>query len=460
MTHWRVLAAVAVMNWGGFFIYDIPASLSTPLSKHLSLSDHQFAFLVSVLYTVYAIPNTFLPFLTGPAVQRFGERAVLLTITSSVILGQLLFAVAVHTRHELGMIVGRVLIGLGGEVVGVLGCDIITRWFQDKSLSLALAINLGAGRLGSVANTAITPRLIELYDVASATWIATALSLGGATLGATYLLTITKRRADYSQVENEDNPKFILPPSFRQFPPGYWLLAVVCLLSYGCLNTFTNSAQRFLAKRYYHGDQRAAGSALSILFVLSGSLVPLFGLLLDCLSSTNYPRGLITSNISLLSAHAIFLTGMTTSPALPLCLLGTADALFSVSFWASVVRCLLPLPLPTETHPHNTPLLKTEDGRTEQVYISNLSGTILDNPESAGEGFADERRASGPAVCRSDAVRTLGLGLMTSMLNTSAAVVPVALAVMENLAGLLGLEAVFLALALAGFLATVRFAWI
>ncbi|KAL4775446.1 major facilitator superfamily domain-containing protein [Aspergillus nidulans var. acristatus] len=455
MTHWRVLAAVAAMNWGGFFIYDIPASLSTPLSMHLSLSDHQFAYLVSVLYTVYAIPNAVLPFLTGPAVQRFGERAVLLTITSSIILGQLLFAVAVHTRLELGMIAGRLLIGLGGEVVGVLGCEIITRWFQDKSLSLALAINLGAGRLGSVANTAITPQLIELYDVTSATWIATALSLGGVTLGATYLLTITKRRHDYSQVGNKDDPKFIIPLSFRQYPPSYWLLALICLLSYGCLNTFTNSAQRFLAKRYYHGDQRAAGSALSILFVLSGSFVPPFGLLLDCLSSTNHTRALITSNIFLLSAHAIFLTGVSTSPTLPLCLLGTADALFSVSFWASVVRCLLPLSLPTETHPHNTPLLKTEDGHTEQVYVSS---TISDNPESAGEGFADE--AGGPAVCHSDAVRTLGLGMMSSMLNTSTAVVPVALAVMENLAGLSGLEAVFLTLALAGFLATVRLAWI
>lgn len=166
---------------------------------------------------------------------------------------------------------------------------------------------------------------------------------------------------------------------------------------------------------------------------------------------------MIISNIFLLSAHAIFLTGVSTSPILPLCLLGTADALFSVSFWASVVRCLLPLSLPTETHPHNTPLLKTEEGRTEQVYVSS---TISDNPESAGEGLADERRAGGPAVCHSDAVRTLGLGIMSSMLNTSTAVIPVALAVMENLAGLSGLEAVFLTLALAGFLATVRLAWI
>ncbi|KAL6231802.1 hypothetical protein BDW75DRAFT_233326 [Aspergillus navahoensis] len=404
MTHWRVLAAVAAMNWGGFFVYDIPASLSTSLSDHLSLSDRQFAYLISVLYTVYAIPNTVLPFLTGPAVQRLGERAVLLTITSSIILGQLLFALAVYTRLELGMIMGRILIGLGGEVVG-------------------------AGRLGSVANTTIIPRLIELYGVASATWIATALSLGVATVGATYLLTITKPGADKPRIRNKDNPKLIVRLSFRQFSTDYRQLALVCLLSYGCLNTFTNSAQRFLAMRYYHGDQRAAGSALS--------------------------------NILLVSAHAIFLGGAITSPIPPLCLLGTADALFSVSFWVSVVRCLLPLPLPTEAHAHNTPLLKTEDERTEQIYEPIQSSTILpDLPESAAEGIGGERGAERPTVYHGDAVRTLGLGIMSSLLNTSTAVVPVALAVMENLSGLMGLETVFLALALAGFLASLRLTWI
>jgi hypothetical protein len=36
----------------------------------------------------------------------------------------------VQTKIELGMIIGRAFIGLGGEVVAVLGCEIITRWFQ------------------------------------------------------------------------------------------------------------------------------------------------------------------------------------------------------------------------------------------------------------------------------------------------------------------------------------------
>ncbi|KAL4906423.1 hypothetical protein BDW74DRAFT_176751 [Aspergillus multicolor] len=453
MIHWRVLAAVGAMNWGGYFIYDIPASLSTPLSAHLSLSDHNFAYLISLLYTVYAVPNTVLPFLSGPAVQRFGERSVLLVITSSIILGQLLFALSVQTRFEFGMVVGRALIGLGGEVVGVIGCEIITRWFQDKSLSLALAINLSAGRLGSVANSTIIPRVTELYGVAPATWIATALSLGVATIGALYLLTVTKPAADKPQHEDDGCTNAVDPLSIRQFSSVFWQLALISFLTYGCLNPFTNSAQRFLAVRYYHGDQLSAGSAMSIVFILSGILVPAFGLLLDSLSSASYPRVLVVSNVLLALVHAIFLTGAGTSPILPLCLLGTADALFTVCFWASVVRCLLPPA--TDLHVH-TPLLKAEDSGSERVCGPYGPATDTPNPEEDRERLGAENLATPSG----DAFRTLGVGIMTSLLNTSTALVPIPLAVMENLAGLAGLESVFLMLAFAAFLAAVRLAWI
>lgn len=104
--------------------------MSTPLSEHLSLPDHQYAYLVSLLYAVYAVPNTVLPFFAGPAVQRFGERSVLLGTISSIVTGQLLFALSVATKFQPGMIAGRAFIGLGGEMVGVIGCAIVTRWFQ------------------------------------------------------------------------------------------------------------------------------------------------------------------------------------------------------------------------------------------------------------------------------------------------------------------------------------------
>ncbi|KAL4921183.1 major facilitator superfamily domain-containing protein [Aspergillus aurantiobrunneus] len=451
MMHWRVLAAVGAMNWGAYFVYDIPASLSTSLSEHLSLPEPQFAYLVSLLYVVYAVPNTVLPFFSGAAVQRFGERTILLGIISCIITGQLLFATAVHTKLQLGMIAGRALIGLGGEVVGVLGCEIITRWFQDRRLSLALAINLGLGRLGSVANTLVIPRLVGPYGVVSATWIATVLALSVATIGLVSFLSIAEP-ADESLPANEDasfKSVSVDPFPFRQFPPVFWQLALLCLMSFGCLNTFTNSAQRFLAMRFYRGDQRAAGEAMSILFILSGLLVPPFGFLLDKLSSTGYPRALVTGNVFLIFAHTILLSGALASPILPLCLLGSADALLNVSFWASVVRCLLQ----SETN-SKTPLLKTED-RDKSAYDSILTGgeAVPDYLQS------DEEELDTGDVVRGEAVRTLGLGIMASLMNISTAVVPVALAVMENLAGASGLEVVFLLLAVCGCLAAVRLAW-
>ncbi|KAL2870527.1 uncharacterized protein BJX67DRAFT_377883 [Aspergillus lucknowensis] len=91
MTHWRVLAAV---------VYDIPAPLSIPISEHLSFSDHQTAYLVSLLYTVYSAPSIVLPFLSGTAVQRFGERRLLLATLSTIAIGQLLFALAVQTKDS------------------------------------------------------------------------------------------------------------------------------------------------------------------------------------------------------------------------------------------------------------------------------------------------------------------------------------------------------------------------
>ncbi|KAB8075438.1 hypothetical protein BDV29DRAFT_171976 [Aspergillus leporis] len=40
----------------------------------------------------------------------------------------------------------------------------------------------------------------------------------------------------------------------------FWQLTLICILGYGGINTFTNSAQQFLAACFYRGDQRAPGA--------------------------------------------------------------------------------------------------------------------------------------------------------------------------------------------------------
>lgn len=111
-------------------VYDIPASLSTPLQVYLRLTDNQYGYLVSALYTAYAVPNFFLPFLSGFAVQRYGEKKILLLCFGVLVVGQTIFAAAVQGEYRSLLVFGRIMIGVGSEIPGVIAHEIVTRWFQ------------------------------------------------------------------------------------------------------------------------------------------------------------------------------------------------------------------------------------------------------------------------------------------------------------------------------------------
>lgn len=111
--------------------YDLPASLSTPLQTHLGYSDEDYAYLFSTFYIVYSVPNIVLPLLSGFAVQRYGERRIWILCITSVLSGQVAFAIGVQLKRELFLVGGRVFLGLGGEISTVLASELVTRHFQS-----------------------------------------------------------------------------------------------------------------------------------------------------------------------------------------------------------------------------------------------------------------------------------------------------------------------------------------
>ena len=54
------------------------------------------------------------------------------------------------------MMIGRLLFGSGLEVVCVIAMRTIVKWFKGYELALAMAINMGFGRLGSTLGTALS----------------------------------------------------------------------------------------------------------------------------------------------------------------------------------------------------------------------------------------------------------------------------------------------------------------
>jgi hypothetical protein len=98
--------------------------------------------------------------------------------------------------------------------------------------------------------------LIHEIGVVATIWIGTLLSTAVVTISTASLLAI--KNAVPPQVTN---PKTKPVASLRHLPRIYWYLSLVSILGYGGINSFNNSAQRFLASRFYNGDERPAGLA-------------------------------------------------------------------------------------------------------------------------------------------------------------------------------------------------------
>lgn len=253
-------------------VYGLPATLSVSLQSHLSLSASQYRYLLSALYTAFSVPNMVLPLYSGFLVQRYGERWVLGTAVTSVVMGQAVFMVGILVRETSALILSRVIFGLGGEVVGVLASAVLTRHFSsvmvlrllesaadlggsEKKLPLAMAVLLGASRMGSVANSVATPQFVRSLGVVEATSIVITVTMSLTTLSS---LSLNPSLAAHQK--DKAKPSFI--SCLRQFPLAFWQLILICVLGYGVINTFTNSAQRFLAARFFHNDQTVAGARL------------------------------------------------------------------------------------------------------------------------------------------------------------------------------------------------------
>lgn len=177
----------------------------------------------------------------------------------------------------------------------------------------------------------------------------------------------------------------------------------------------------------------------SIPYILSSVLVPPLGLLLDLPLFNRYPASLIITNLLMFFSHLLFLVSTDIGPVFPLSLLGIAYALFGVAFWTSLTRCLLFVARSWSAKSRGI-----VQSATERQYGTNVTND--DNQDSTDPVIYQE-------------VITFGFGFMTSLMNLATGAVPILLAGAENIAGYMGLEMVFLVLAVLGCLTSVHLAW-
>lgn len=105
---------------------------------HILLFQIDFEFEFSLIYAIYSLPNTFLPFVGGYMADIFGNRVVLMVFGVLVLLGNIIMTAACQWELINVYIFGRFVFGLGLESLGVVAGVIIAKWFLDQELALAL----------------------------------------------------------------------------------------------------------------------------------------------------------------------------------------------------------------------------------------------------------------------------------------------------------------------------------
>ncbi|KAF9583345.1 hypothetical protein BGW38_009703 [Lunasporangiospora selenospora] len=166
---WVILGFACSIVFGNYYAFDNPAALNTPLQEYMQLSDYDYAYFLNILYAAYSIPNIVAPWFGGYAIDRFGNRKLLIILSIMVSFGHMIVCLGLERRSITAMIAGRVIFG-AAESLSVTQSAITVKYFRGKELSMALGINLSVSRLGSVLNDIATPYIWKRSSVQVAFW--------------------------------------------------------------------------------------------------------------------------------------------------------------------------------------------------------------------------------------------------------------------------------------------------
>ena len=347
---WAALFIVAFTMMAAYYVNDVMAPLKGMLEGQLHWTSGEFGFFTGA----YSFLNVFLLMLIwgGLILDKFGIRFTGILATVLMVGGTAAEYVAITTYggtdamfmgYKLDVFMasaGYSVFGVGAEVAGITVSKIIAKWFKDKELALAMGVQVALARIGSQAAYAIAIPVARAYQLDTPLLIGGVLLLGG--MVAFIAFSFMDRKLD-TQVKIDtttpDEDKF----SFKDVMavvknPGFWLIALLCVLFYSCVFPFQKFATELMITKYGVSEDIAgtfAGlPALGALF-----LTPVFGGMID-------KRGkaasiMMLGSLMLICVHFIYALPFIHAAWIAIVLmivLGIAFSLVPSAMWPSVAK--------------------------------------------------------------------------------------------------------------------------
>lgn len=347
---WSALFIVAFTMMAAYYVNDVMAPLKSMLESQLHWTSGEFGFFTGA----YSFLNVFLLMLIwgGLILDKFGIRFTGILSTLLMVGGTAAEYIAI-TRYagSAEMVMGYKLdvfmasagysvFGVGAEVAGITVTKIIAKWFRGHEVATAMGVQVALARVGSQVAYAVAIPVARSWSLDTPLLIGAVVLVGGFVAFLAFSLMDRRLDAQVSQSSDEaEDDKF----SFRDVAavvsnPGFWLIALLCVLFYSCVFPFQKFATELMTSKYGVAEE-LAGTFAGLPALGALILTPVFGGMID-------KKGRAASIMMLGSSMLIFVHGIYSLPFIhsswvAICLmiiLGVAFSLVPSAMWPSVAK--------------------------------------------------------------------------------------------------------------------------
>ncbi|MEZ5072803.1 MAG: MFS transporter [Bacteroidales bacterium] len=256
---WLMLVLISMLMLSTYWFQDFFGGLKGLMESEMGFSSEEFGRLIGLT----TIANIFGMIIVGGVIlDKWGVRRAGLLFGTLATIGATITALAAHgvfgTDHRTQlnmMILGRILFGSGLEVVCVVSTRTVVKWFKGYELALAMAINMGFGRLGSAMGLALS---IDIGGGSVPPAVAFAATLIGITLIVFLVYTVfdynldkqdKKIRADSGVEAVEEEFKFAdLVALIKN--RSFLFIALLCVAFYSAVFPFIQYAPDLLVNKF------------------------------------------------------------------------------------------------------------------------------------------------------------------------------------------------------------------
>lgn len=344
---WTILALTSLAVGATYYVYDSISPLQELFKKELGFNSTQYGF----LFSSYSFLNTFLllALFGGIILDLIGIKKTGFLFVTFCSIGALLTAFGgsemfknsgslynsfksfmPNYSPELKMMVlGRILFGLGAETLIVVQNKVTSKWFKDKELAFAFALNLAICRLGTAAALICSPIIAVSSGLNSSLWLAAIIMLTGFLAFIFYMYF-----DDYKvEIKSDDTEIFRLKDlAILLKTKEYIYITLLCITFYSAVFPFQSFAPDILKNKFSLSIET---SGLLTSIIIWGTIVctPLFGWLFD-----KYRKGgqMMIFGSALLFISHLLLALTPFNPYILMFMIGIAFSLVPAAMWPSV----------------------------------------------------------------------------------------------------------------------------